>query len=550
MRSDTAIRVHAPAGLIAERYRLLGPLGAGASATVWAAMDETLGRQVALKLLSGPAAFDEVEREQLRSEARALAALAHPRVIVVFDYLETPGVDVPVQPVLVTELLEGRDLATCLEEGPLPWQAALEVCGQLAEALDAAHQAGIVHRDVTPANVMLTESGVKLLDFGIAQRPADRGHSNGLAVGTPVCMAPEQLTGQMALPASDVYAFGCVLYWCLTGRPPYQDKDMATLSAAHLRAAPPPLSVPGLPKGIVEFYLACLAKDPARRPSALQVARALARYARGSAAEQSVPESGRSETDAAPAADADATMLLPAFPADADNDSGGAVSPVDAAETLSAPARHAGGRRPINRRQALPVALLVMALIVVVAIVFGLAHAVTGGDKAAPNAPGTGLAASPAPSDSQSTAPAVNLAVPGDSASAIPSASAPAPSESPRPSAPGQLAAPPLPDPAADPIGYLQGIDAQIQAMAAQGPSTLQADAGAQLRGQIANLENAIATAQQAHGRKQWRGVQGDIAAIEQQISDDAAAGRMSQAAANLLAGEMQRLAGQPSLGG
>src|SRR5207302_6716830 len=91
MRSDIAVRVIAPGGLIADRYRLLSPLGAGASATVWAAVDETLGRQVALKLLSGPAAFDEAEREQLRSEARALAALAHPRVIVVFDYLESPG---------------------------------------------------------------------------------------------------------------------------------------------------------------------------------------------------------------------------------------------------------------------------------------------------------------------------------------------------------------------------------------------------------------------------------------------------------------------------
>jgi len=128
MRGGTAVRVVAPAGVIADRYRLQRPLGSGASASVWAAADQTLGRSVALKLLSDASAADQRERERLRSEARALASLAHPHIVTVFDYLEAPGLDGSVQPVLVTELLEGRSLQARLAQGPLPWGEALSVC--------------------------------------------------------------------------------------------------------------------------------------------------------------------------------------------------------------------------------------------------------------------------------------------------------------------------------------------------------------------------------------------------------------------------------------
>lgn len=541
MRNDTTVRVVAPAGLIAERYRLLRPLGSGASATVWAAVDETLGRQVALKLLSGPAAFDEAEREQLRSEARALATLAHPRVIVVFDYLETPGLSAAVQPVLVTELLEGRDLATWLLDGPLPWQVALGVCGQLAEALAAAHEAGIVHRDVAPANVMLTASGVKLLDFGIAQGPTDRVPSGELAVGTPVCMSPEQVTGRVALPASDMYAFGCVLHWCLTGRPPYQDKDITKLNVAHLRATAPPLRVPGLPQGIVQLYLCCLAKDPTERPTAAQAAEILAPYARRSAAD--LADSGASTPDA----DADAaTALLPVLAgvpdgagqvADGGSDPGsGALAVVDSARP---PTSHAGRRRPLDRRM-LPAALLFAALFGVGAIVLGLAYTITDGTSAS-QAPGAGspnATSSPTmTAASPTTAPNVVLPSASSSASGTASASSSAPAMRP-------VAAVALPDPAADPIGYLQGVAAQVQMLVSQGPYTLQAGAGQQLINEIGTLQSAVTTAQQGRGKKQWRAVSSDLATVQQQVSDDAAAGEMSQEAASLLSSELQRLAG------
>jgi serine/threonine-protein kinase len=496
-------------GVIADRYRLLRPLGSGASATVWAAADETLGRHVALKLLSGAAAADAVEREQLRREARALAALAHPRITVVFDYLETAGPDGTMQPLLVTELLEGRSLAARLQEGPLPWPEALGVCGQLADALGAAHRAGIVHRDVTPGNLMLTAAGIKLLDFGIAQGPADRGPTGGLAVGTPVCMAPEQLTGRGAEPASDLYALGCVLHWCLTGQPPYPDKDMAWLSHAHLHAAPPPLEIPGLPPGIVELYLACLAKDPSQRPTAEQSLQVLAPHMRGSAADASVAD--------------DPTELLPAL-----------VDVVPAPGRSAA--KHAAGQVRIDRRRVLPAALVLAALGIVAALMLALVHGDPSGSASTaittPVSPATATAATALAS---STPSVVSVILPSTSTSA---------SRSPTPAA---STTPPLPDPATNPLGYLQSVSSQIQALIAQGPNTLQANAGHDLQNAVTDLENALASAQQNGGKKQWRDVRNKIAGVEQQLSDDAAAGQISQAAASLLTGELQQLANQVS---
>ena len=526
MRSDIAVRVVAPDGLIADRYRLIRPLGAGASATVWAAVDATLGRQVALKLLSGPAAFDDAEREQLRSEARALAALAHPRVIVVFDYLETPGLSETVQPVLVTELLDGRNLADCLEGGPLPWPVALGVCGQLAQGLAAAHAAGIVHRDVTPANVMLTESGVKLLDFGIAQGPADRGDPAGVAVGTPIYMAPEQLAGRAVLPASDMYAFGCVLHWCLTSLPPFQQKEMAALTYAHVHAAPPQLDIPGLPSDVAVFYLSCLAKDPADRPTAAQAAQLLAPFARGVAADLAEAE----------------TSVLPVMHSSA-------ISVVR--EAVS----HAGRRRPIDRRRVLPAALSFAALAVIIGLVFGAAHEIMDGNATASNGTGTGTAAmspaaSPSPSAamSSSTPTTANVTLPSVSASisvSVPASMSPPAFAFPSASAPAMspLIQVAFPAPAADPIGYLQALATQVQSLVSQGPNTLSATAGQQLVNAIGNLENAVTATQQSHGKKQWRVVAADIAGVQQQVSNDAAAGDMSQATANLLNGELQTLA-------
>jgi serine/threonine-protein kinase len=261
--------------VIAERYRLERPLGMGSSATVWEATDLVLERLVAVKLLRDAAADDQAERERLRREARTLARLAHPRIITVWDFFETELPGAPEQPVLVTELVGGESLADRLENGPLPWPEAVRICGQLADALRAAHEVGIVHRDVKPGNVVLIGDGVKLLDFGIARAPNDTQLTGNLTIGTPLCMAPEQIRGRGAEPESDIYALGCVLFWCLTGRPPFQGGDVADIFEAHLCDPPPPLDVPDLPPQIAEFCHACLEKNPSFRPDADRAVAAL-----------------------------------------------------------------------------------------------------------------------------------------------------------------------------------------------------------------------------------------------------------------------------------
>ena len=529
MRGDAAVRVDAPGGMIANRYRLLHPLGSGSSATVWAATDETLGRQVALKLLSLPgAAIDgERERERMRREAKALAALTHPRIVAVFDLLETETADGGSQSVLVTELLEGESLATRLEAGPLPWSEALAVCGQVAEALAAAHEAGIVHRDVTPGNVFLTAKGAKLLDFGIAQGPTDRGPTGGLAVGTPVCMAPEQLTARGAVPASDVYALGCVLFWSLTGHPPFQENDFVVVSRSHLHAAPPRLEIDGLPSGINELYLACMEKNPTKRPFAEEASELLAPYAREAA-----------EPDEADAA----TQFLPAV----------RDVPAADADVPRSPAKHAGRPAALDRRRLLPAGLLLAALALIIVLIVGLVHANVG-SSAAPKSPFPLASTNAVTAGVSPTSSVANVVLPSVSASASATVSA-SPSQSPTPTmsaaaSPTLGPIPGLPDPATDPVGYVQGMSNQVSALVGQGPTVMQPGAGQNLQAALGNLANAIASARSqtnpGMAKKQWHAVSSDISGIEQQIAGDANAGQASPDAANLLTGELQRLAGQ-----
>jgi serine/threonine-protein kinase len=262
--------------LIAGRYRLLRPLGAGASAQVWAARDQALGREVALKVLSGSTAQGGRERERLQREARLLALLDHPRITIVYDYVEAQEPDLTRHPILVTELLTGTGLDARLKQGPLPARAALAVCAEVAEALAAAHRAGIVHRDVKPGNVMLTAQGAKLLDFGISRRAVDADLTGAVVIGTPACMAPEQWRGESAQPASDVYALGCLLFWCLSGHASYADRELPALGLAHLLEDPPELPSAGLGDAVTELYRACTRKSPDERPSADEAARVLA----------------------------------------------------------------------------------------------------------------------------------------------------------------------------------------------------------------------------------------------------------------------------------
>ncbi|MEV1286188.1 protein kinase [Micromonospora sp. NPDC049679] len=255
-----------------ERYTLAEQIGQGGMSDVWRAVDELLGRPVAVKALAPT--VDPALRAATRREARAAARLTHPHVTQVYDYGEATLPDGEVVPYLVMELVEGRNLAERLEHGPLPWPAATRVAAQVATGLAAAHRLGVVHRDIKPGNVMLTSTGVKILDFGIAAL-ADGGPDpdGGWLVGTPAYAAPERLKHDAAHPATDVYALGALLYECLAGELPIAVASWSEAASAHEDDVPvEPPAVPGLPPVVAELCLASLSRDPDARPGAEQLA--------------------------------------------------------------------------------------------------------------------------------------------------------------------------------------------------------------------------------------------------------------------------------------
>ncbi|MFD2767281.1 serine/threonine-protein kinase [Micromonospora eburnea] len=263
--------------LLARRYRLIDQIGAGGMSVIWRARDEVLDRIVALKVLAPSLAADTRFRDMVREEARSAAQLVHPHVTAVHDYGETVAPDGGITPFVVMELLNGEELEQRLTAGPLPWREAVEIGAQVAEALAAAHRLGIVHRDVTPANVMMTQVGAKVLDFGIATRiGAPDEDEDGGTFGTPAYVAPERLDGAPAQPATDVYSLGVLLFEALTGQPPYPADTWEQVGTALAEAGPLSLDgVPGLPPAVADVCLRCLARDPRRRPTAHQLATVL-----------------------------------------------------------------------------------------------------------------------------------------------------------------------------------------------------------------------------------------------------------------------------------
>ncbi|WP_328421037.1 serine/threonine protein kinase [Micromonospora sp. NBC_00389] len=259
--------------LLAGRYRLLERLGSGGMSEVHRAYDEVLERDVAVKVL---VVSDTNARQRIRAEAKAAARLSHPHVTSVFDYGQSPldGAEVPF---VVMELLGGHTLEQQLATGPLPPRAGLRICAEVAAALAAAHARGLVHRDVKPGNVMLTPTGAKVLDFGIAAVVGDPEIDfEGRLLGTPAYLAPERLEAGEVLPACDVYALGLLLHRVLTGRLPWRTEARAGMLRAHAYVEPDPLpAIDGVPPQIHRLYRWCLARDPDDRPPAAEVARIL-----------------------------------------------------------------------------------------------------------------------------------------------------------------------------------------------------------------------------------------------------------------------------------
>jgi serine/threonine protein kinase len=251
--------------VLGGRYRLRARLAAGGMGAVWVADDAVLGREVAVKVLGEALAGDGLAAERLRREARAAARLGHPGVARVLDLGEDGG-----RPYLVMELLHGESLAERLARaGPLAPAEAVRVVAAAADALEAAHQAGIVHRDVKPGNVFLTRDGeVKLLDFGIASASNEAALTGGGLVGTAAYLAPERALGHDATPAADLYALGVLLYELLAGRPPFAADSQMALAMAHVHGRPVPLreAAPAVPPALAAACEQALAKDPAARP--------------------------------------------------------------------------------------------------------------------------------------------------------------------------------------------------------------------------------------------------------------------------------------------
>ena len=291
-----------------SRYHLDSRIATGGMGEVWRATDTVLDREVAVKVLKTEYADDPTFRSRFGAEARHAAALHHPHVASVFDFGELPDDDGSgtTRPFLVMELVPGQPLSALLQGGePMPPGNAADLVAQAADAIAAAHAIGIVHRDVKPANLLVTPEGeVKITDFGIA-RAADAVAltQTGQIVGTPHYISPEQAEGRTATKASDIYALGVVLYECLAGHRPFVGATPVTTALAHLREPVPPL-----PGNISDHLRAvvdrALAKDPDDRfGSAADMANAL----RGG------PVAGPGSTATAPAgAGAAAAAVAPA----------------------------------------------------------------------------------------------------------------------------------------------------------------------------------------------------------------------------------------------
>ncbi|MEU2612639.1 serine/threonine-protein kinase [Micromonospora sp. NPDC007271] len=266
------------ARLLGERYRLIEQLGAGGMSVVWRGYDEVLGRQVAVKVLASRLASDKAFRHRIRIEAQAAARLCHHNITNVYDYGESEQDGLTV-PYVVMELVDGGPLSSRLGRGgQLPWREAVTIGAEVASALATAHARGVVHRDVTPGNVMLTPTGVKVVDFGISALvgESDKG-PDGALLGTPAYLAPERLDNGQVSPATDVYAVGLLLYRMLTGRLPWQASTTTQMLRAHMYHDPDPMPpVVGLPEAIEELVRRCLAKRPEDRPATAEVARTLA----------------------------------------------------------------------------------------------------------------------------------------------------------------------------------------------------------------------------------------------------------------------------------
>lgn len=296
--------------VLSGRYRLLERLATGGMGEVWRAVDESLGRDVAVKLLRLEFDDDASARSRFESEARLAAGLHHGGIAQVYDFGAQDG-----RTFLVMELVPGEPLDEIIgRDGGLPLEAVLDLLVQVARALAVPHAAGIVHRDVKPANLMIRPDGtVKITDFGIARRLAAAAQTQtGMVMGTAHYISPEQASGKEVTPSADLYSLGAVAYECLTGAPPFEGRGPVQIAMKHVRDAPPELPA-HVPEAARELVAALLAKRPADRPADATEVAELALRIRAELAARPLPE------PAAP--DVRTTVISPGFDGDASPDS-------------------------------------------------------------------------------------------------------------------------------------------------------------------------------------------------------------------------------------
>ncbi|MDI6097835.1 serine/threonine-protein kinase [Actinoplanes sp. NEAU-A12] len=393
------------------RYRLENELGRGGMAVVWLAMDEVLDRPVAVKVLAGRYAGDRRFRARILHEARAAATLSHPNIAQIYDFGESQENGSPV-PYVVMELINGPTLQQRVSRGRIPPRTVFRICGEVATALAVAHEDGLVHRDIKLANIMVTPAGAKVVDFGIAAVAGPASPEDAL-LGTPAYLAPERLLGGAIEPASDVYALGVLLYRLLAGTAPWSVETTTQMLKAHVYLEPLPLpGLPGVPAEIIDLVGRCLAKDPAGRPDAAEVAGLL-----GDAAEAAnitkpylvratASRSGEQERDGP----GDATVLVGPGPERTAltprprGTAGGAAGRSGAVVVRAAPVRHRW------RKARLPAAAAVAATLLAAAPFF-----LAGGNGDQPSVPGVAAPPASAPEAARSVAGGPGATPPAES---------------------------------------------------------------------------------------------------------------------------------------
>jgi serine/threonine-protein kinase len=402
------------ADVVAGRYELGQLIGTGGNGRVFAARDRVLDRAVAVKLVDAEAVRhrDPAGRERFLDEARSSAGFIHPNAVAVFDAGEADG-----SLYLVMELVEGETLADRVAgHGPLEPAAAAKIASDVLAALDAAHRAGIVHRDVKPANVLLDAHGTaKLADFGIAKRldtVAAALTSPGQFFGTPKYLAPEQVDGRRVSPATDVYATGVVLFEMLAGRPPFDEEQPMATAIAQRDAPVPDLRAinPDVPDSLVAIVERALRKEPRERfESAAAMRKALTAplWPAPPAADAAAP-------NGPPAVDATAVMpTRAAAPRASGPSSPGALRAAPAPATVDVVGASAGAPfRDAHRSGATRTIAIVLIVVAIGALV--LALALRSGNDAEPTDAATVPGASTLPADGAAVDPAATeVAAPG-----------------------------------------------------------------------------------------------------------------------------------------